>query len=242
MKVVRMDVSAKYVRLQQIMDDYSTWVRSSADAVLSIINVLDKTIVDFGCGRGDWLTVARALGAKEVLGLDSYAINEHPLDIPSLYTDITQPVQLDKRYDVAICLEVAEHIAETYADTLIDSLVHAAPVILFSAAVKGQGGIHHVNEQPPAYWYQKFIQHGYQCYDFRHLLWNNTAIEPWYRMGCLVYIHQDHPAELLKQFRTDAAPLHLIHPDIFEAYAPLGKDIILHWDKTKEVWFPEFLQ
>jgi hypothetical protein len=239
-KVMYMELSEKYAKLQQTMDDYGQWVRSSADVVLRIVNVAGKSVVDFGCGRGDWLVVARELHAKDILGIDSYAIDGAPLLVPSIYMDITKPVVLDKLYDVAICLEVAEHIDKQYASTLIESLVHAAPVVLFSAAVPGQGGIHHVNEQPPSYWHALFQCHDYECYDFRSHIWDEVRVEPWYRMNCLLYIKKGHSNGELAKYQVDA-PMHFIHPEIFAAYAPKNKDIILHWDKAQNAWFPEFI-
>lgn len=231
-----------YAKLQSVMSDYSDWVRSSAQAVLNYLNVSGKTVVDFGCGRGDWLKAARDQGAREVLGLDSYALDfeaQH-LDFPIRHVDLTQPVRLEQRFDLALCMEVGEHLEARYAETLVASLVKAAPVVVFSAAVPGQGGVRHVNEQPPAYWHGLFSQHRYACYDFRQEIWNDLNIEPWYRMGVLVYAAEGTEVPSLKKFYTEA-PLHLVHPDIFEAYAPIGKDLILHYDRQRKKWYPEFL-
>ena len=235
-----MDTEAKYAKLQQTMQDYAAWVRSSARHVLGVVGVAGHSVVDFGCGQGDWLLEAQDLGANHVLGLDSYAIDGTALPVPVQRVDLTKPVLLPDRHDLALCLEVGEHLNAEYAAVLVQSLVAAAPLVLFSAAVPGQGGVHHVNEQPPAYWAALFRTHGYRCFDFRHQIWNNGQIEPWYRMGVLVFASPGHIPPHLGHFETEA-PLHLVHPDIFQAYAPLGRDLVLHYDRNRQRWFPEML-
>lgn len=223
------------------MHEYAGWVKTSADAILSYVDVSGKRVVDFGCGRGDWLKSAAEKGAIEILGLDSYALDAaQPLSIPTKYVDLTKPIVLEHRFDIALCLEVGEHLEAEYAENLVDSLVHAAPIIVFSAAVPGQGGVHHVNEQPPIYWHRLFKKHQYKCFDFRSKIWEDERIQPWYRMGVLVYVHQDIVVDAIQSYYT-SSPLHLVHPDIFQAFAPLGKDLILCYNNENKQWFPEYL-
>lgn len=232
--------SEAYRKLQDVMEEYGDWVRSSARHVLAMVDVSGRTVVDFGCGRGDWLVVAQELGARAVLGLDTYAMEGAALPVPAEIVDLTQPVRLGARHDIALCLEVGEHIDGAYAETLVQSLVDAAPIVVFSAAVPGQGGVRHVNEQPPGYWHALFRARGYACFDFRHALWENAAIEPWYRMGVLVFAAPGAVTGALAGYAVDA-PLHLVHPDIFAAYAPIGEDLILRYDRTERRWFKELL-
>ncbi|HEU4410030.1 MAG TPA: hypothetical protein VFS43_32545 [Polyangiaceae bacterium] len=123
---------------------------------------------------------------------------------------------------------------------MVGSLTASAPLVLFASAVPGFGGVHHINEQPPAYWHEMFTERGYHCYDFRTEIWNDEAIEPWYRMGALVYARAGLPVAGLEKYRV-AEPLHLIHPDIFQACAPIGQNLILHDDRTKRRWYPEMM-
>jgi SAM-dependent methyltransferase len=235
-----MDTNATHARLQATMQDYAGWVRSSAAHLLPFVEVHGKRVVDFGCGRGDWLTVAVQQGATSVLGLDTYAIDGTIDAIPTRTADLTQPVVLGEVFDVALCLEVGEHLDARYADTLVQSLVDAAPVVLFSAAAPGQGGVHHVNEQPPAYWAAKFAAHGYRCFDVRAQTWTIDEIEPWYRMGFAIYAAPGAEPARLRPFEVSTL-LHLVHPDIFAAYATTGRDVILHFDTVRRTWYPEFL-
>lgn len=61
-----------------------------------------------------------------------------------------------------------------------------APVVLFSAAAPGQGGLGHVNEQWPAYWVERFERHGYRCSGaLRWRFWCDDRVESWYRQNLL---------------------------------------------------------
>lgn len=66
------------------------------------------------------------------------------------------------RYDLAMSLEVGEHLPADLGDTLVEACVKSAPLVLFSAAVPGQGGQGHVNEQPRSYWIERFEDRGYR--------------------------------------------------------------------------------
>jgi 2-polyprenyl-3-methyl-5-hydroxy-6-metoxy-1,4-benzoquinol methylase len=125
----------------------------SAATVIPIIRSLARveSVLDIGCGRGAWLSEWRRQGVGDVAGADGSYVDQASLAIPVeqfIATDLSQPIDLRRRFDLVQCLEVAEHLPADSADTLVDSLVRHGSVILFSAAVPGQGGEHHVNEQP----------------------------------------------------------------------------------------------
>lgn len=66
-------------------------------------------------------------------------------------------------WDLVSCVEVGEHVPESRADELVDACcAQSRRWIYFSAAHPGQGGHGHVNEQPPAYWAQKFEARGWE--------------------------------------------------------------------------------
>jgi hypothetical protein len=92
------------------------------------------------------------------------------------------------RYDLAVCLEVAEHLPESSAADLVRALTAFAPVVLFSAAVPGQGGVGHINEQWPAYWKGLFEQHGFYRRDpIRPRIWTNERVHWWYRQNIFLF-------------------------------------------------------
>jgi hypothetical protein len=65
------------------------------------------------------------------------------------------------RFDVCVCTEVAEHLPARTAPQLVEGLCRLGRHVVFTAAPPGQGGVHHVNEQPRAFWLELFSRHGY---------------------------------------------------------------------------------
>ncbi|MHB8522856.1 MAG: class I SAM-dependent DNA methyltransferase [Limisphaerales bacterium] len=123
-----------------------------------------STALDLGCGNGLLLARLFALG-KTVRGVDGShaaltAASEPVKRFLSLH-DLRKPLR-ERRFDLVICTEVAEHLEARFADTLIESICACSRgTVFFSAATPGQGGFGHVNEQPHAYWTRKFRRKGY---------------------------------------------------------------------------------
>jgi SAM-dependent methyltransferase len=176
---------------------------------------LINSVVDFGCGLGTWLKAFKDNGIKEIFGIDGEWCNKNLLlkyidENEFKCVDLETPIQLNKVYDLVISLEVGEHLLEQSADIFIQSLVNAGKIILFSAAIPGQGGINHVNEQWPLYWVKKFQHHGFKCYDIiRPQIWNNTNVEVWYRQNIFLAVHNS-----IEVGYKDTDILSLVHPDI----------------------------
>ncbi len=159
---------------------------TSAQRILSVLfrDLPHGSVVDFGCGTGTWLWVAQILGAEDILGIDGTYVPRALLMIPQedfLPADLEKDICLDRRFDLAISVEVAEHLAERSADVFVDNLTRSADTIIFSAAHPGQGGDGHVNEQPMEYWLEKFAARGFAAKEIRHLFENDEKIEFWYR-------------------------------------------------------------
>jgi SAM-dependent methyltransferase len=159
-----------------------------------------SSVLDVGCGLGSWLSVFKEKGC-EVFGIDGdYVIKEDLVidkeDFKSF--NLNEAYNLNKKFDLAISLEVAEHILPQNAQTYIHSLSLHSDIILFSAAVPGQEGTLHFNEQDNNYWIEKFYQNGFQCIDFlRHKIWNNSKISWWYRQNILIFIKKSEIDNLL---------------------------------------------
>lgn len=170
---------------------------NSANLVVPVlIQLIDpKSIVDFGCGVGTWLKSFLENGIGDVLGLEGAWALENGLEIDrSLIeiVDLTAPVKLKKAFDLAICLEVAEHLPHSASATLVESLVRAAPTVVFSAAVPGQGGTNHINEQWQDCWVAEFAKHGFRAADvIRPIIWQNPNIEFYYRQNILLFTNVD---------------------------------------------------
>ncbi|WP_316793711.1 methyltransferase domain-containing protein [Pedobacter frigoris] len=175
-----------------------------------------NSVVDFGCGLGNFLHVVRSIGVTDILGLDGAWIDIDNLRInPDEFThaDLDKPIKLARAYDLAICLEVAEHLKEESSDILVKSLVEASDVILFSAAIPGQGGQNHINEQWTEYWVEKFAKHGYRFFDvLRPHFWDNPDIFWWYRQNIFLIIKEDYEHSFANQ-----KILNLIHPEHYKS-------------------------
>jgi SAM-dependent methyltransferase len=178
--------------------------------------------VDFGCGLGTWLRAFKENDVKEVLGLDGKWVNRSLLlknieEEEFRYVDLGKPIKLDKMYDLVMSLEVAEHLSEKSADTFVSSLVGAGKIILFAAAVPGQGGFNHINEQWPSYWMKKFQQHGYVFHDvIRGKIWGNPNIDAPYKQNTFIVAHESVKIEE-KGYRNEIYDI--VHPDFLFRYA-----------------------
>ena len=103
--------------------------------------------------------------------------------------DLSRPLNLARRFDLVLCLEVAEHLEPASAATIIDTLTAHGDRILFSAAAPGQPGMHHVNCQWPDYWQRLFNARGFACDGaVRWEIWRNGRIEPWYRQNLMMAV------------------------------------------------------
>lgn len=170
-----------------------------------------NSVVDVGCGIGAWLAVAKDLGASRVLGIDGDYLDRSQLMIEEfMAADLSAGIEVTGKFDLAISLEVAEHLPVQSAESFVRFITSLAPTVIFSAAIPLQGGVHHVNEQWPNYWAVLFRKHAFHCYDSLRLrIWTNDAIEPWYRQNLLVYSSVLIPA--WSNFRVEV-PLPLVHP------------------------------
>ena len=153
-----------------------------------------RSVLDVGCGRGAWLAVWAEQGFA-VTGVDGeYARTDKLLidDQAFVAHDLTVPFDLGKRFDLVQSLEVAEHLPPSCAASFVATLVRHGDIVLFSAAVPGQGGLHHINERPYEDWRDLFAAHGYVlCDALRPLLQGNVAVEPWYRYNTLLFVKED---------------------------------------------------
>jgi SAM-dependent methyltransferase len=182
-----------------------------------------KSVVDVGCGLGTWLSVFKEFGISECLGIDGDYIDKNMLEIPPeefLSCDLKNPLQIDKKFDLVISLEVAEHIPVEYAEIFIDSLTRLGPAVLFSAAIPFQGGTGHLNEQWPHYWAKYFWKNKYSAIDcLRKVIWNNEKVAPWYAQNMLCFVRDDSIKKyplLEREIRnTSIFPLAIVHPKIY---------------------------
>lgn len=181
-----------------------------------------RSVVDVGCGSGQWCRAFIDAGVSDVLGIDGDYVPRDSLVIPAgNFTphDLTLPLSVQRRFDLALSLEVGEHLPESSAARFVLDLTALADVVVFSAAIPGQGGTNHVNEQWPDYWASHFADCKYACIDvLRPMIWHDAAIEWWYRQNMLIFASESvlPRLQIPQPARTINRPLSLVHPALFE--------------------------
>jgi SAM-dependent methyltransferase len=205
-----------------------------------------KSVVDFGCGLGTFLKAFKEEGINEVLGLDASWVNKKLLSEflnaeEFNEVDLEQTISLNKKFDLAISLEVAEHLNEKKASVFVENLVNASKVILFSAAIPYQGGQNHINEQWVEYWQEKFKDHNYSCYDvMRENIWLEENVKWWYKQNMFLAVKDD----FVKNLRLDPEKkkiFNFIHPEHYELKSKEHLDFRLGKSKPK-IYFKLFLK
>jgi hypothetical protein len=181
------------------------------------------SVIDIGCGAGIWLSVFREYGATRTRGLDGNHVDRSTLEIPVedfTAADLSKPLPVGGNYDLAMTLEVVEHLPPERAEAIVDDLVSLAPVVLFSAAIPFQGGEGHINEEWQHVWAERFERRGYKTLDpIRSRIWYDKSISWWYQQNLLVYASEEAVASnprLAEAVRkTDRDRLSVVHPRAF---------------------------
>jgi hypothetical protein len=167
------------------------------------------------------LSVFEEHGVEDVWGVDGGWVNKKRLEIAEerfVPFNLEQPFHMDRRFDLVVSLEVAEHLPEECANTFVESLTRLGPVVLFSAAIPHQDGANHINCQWPEYWAERFDEKDYVVIDcLRRKIWRNENVAKWYRQNILMFAAREHLEE---------------HPSLSEAYT-------LHGTSQLSVVLPE---
>ena len=192
----------------KFFDDIDIGARRSAAVVVAEFNEMlpVRSVLDVGCGRGVWLAEWIRQGVADAHGVEGAYVAESRLSVPPeriSWYDVSRPFDLGRRFDLIVCLEVAEHIPVERADELLDNLVRHGDQIVFSAAIPGQGGADHVNERPLEYWREKFAGRGFSCFDpLRRRILEERKVEPWYRYNTLFYAKESIVGALPEMIRS----------------------------------------
>jgi len=215
-------------------------VISSAQFIVPLVLELvrPRSVVDIGCGTGTWLSAFIQHGVTDVLGIDGEYVDRHALELPEEQfraEDLSRPFTVERKFDLVVCLEVAEHLPPESAASLIHSLCDLAPVALFAAAIPFQGGVNHLNEQWPEYWAEYFDDEGFLALDpFRAKIWQNDGVEFWYAQNLLMFARQDYlkrSASLENESKeTTRSPMSLVHPKLFMGVAKKGAKALVDYE------------
>jgi GR25 family glycosyltransferase involved in LPS biosynthesis len=200
-------------------------VTATARAIAPYLLDLVKpaSVVDIGCGTGEWLAAFRQLGVTDVLGVDGEWVPRQALHIPPeqfIGHDLREPLDLERAFDLALSLETAEHLPPDRAEVFVASLAKLAPVVVFSAAIPFQPGTDHLNLQWPGYWAALFAGHGLVAVDcLRARIWESPDVPYWYAQNTILYVNNaaaeqhEHLGKL--RAMSTGFPLPLVHPALY---------------------------
>lgn len=192
----------------------------SARQLAPLINdfVGAKTVVDVGGGEGWFASEFASLGAKATV-YEAGSFGEMAPNVEFVEVDLEREAFPRRKFSLALCLEVAEHLSDERAPAFVKELCKAAPVVAFSAAIPGQGGHKHINEQWPQYWADLFYDHGYVASeDLRWEIWEDDEIEHWYRQNLLIFAKHQFFDERSMSFTKYPVPV--VHPTLWAAFRP----------------------
>ncbi len=183
-----------------------------------------QSVCDVGCGVGTWLSAFARCGVSDLVGLDGDYVERAMLQIPATQfrpTDLEKPIRLERKFDLAVSLEVAEHLSPSRAESFVEDLTYLSPIILFSAALPNQGGVNHINEKWPSWWANIFSRHGFGVCDVvRSGIWDRADLTPCYRQNIVIFAHagmiRSNP--LLVQARP--GQIDIVHPTFYSRMVP----------------------
>jgi hypothetical protein len=193
---------------------------SSAKAVIPVVlkYIKPASVIDVGCGVGTWLSVWKEQGITDIQGVDGTYVDLKNLLIEEdkfIKADLDNGFKTNRRYDLVSCLEVAEHIKIENAENFIASLCNLGNVILFSAAIPGQEGTMHFNEQYPQFWIDLFAKYSFTPYDcVRQQIWNNEKISWWYRQNVMFFVNDKVKEQYPSITNEKQEVLPLVHPKL----------------------------
>ena len=204
---------------------------SAAAAVPKILEVYPaRSVIDVGCGIGAWLKAFADRGVTRIAGIDGDYVDRNrlmvpaacfvgcDLDVPFSFTALHRSLGGSQRFDLAISLEVGEHLPVARAASLVSDLCALSDVVLFGAAIPFQGWQRvHVNEQWQSYWAAIFAANGYDAFDaLRPLIWSSPNIAYFYKQNTIFYVKRGTRAhqEFLARCGTPTVALFdIVHPE-----------------------------
>lgn len=220
----------------------------SAKAVVPIVNRFIKpaSVVDIGCGTGMWLKAwYEDIGVKDILGVEGPYVKSEMIKAPAdkiIFKDLKNKLDIGRQFDLAMSLEVAEHLPANSAETFIQTLTDLSDIVLFSAAIPEQGGTYHINEQFPEYWAIIFKKFGYVAVDcIRPEIYNNPRVEWWYQQNILLFVKAgiiDNNSELSKYMQsTQPGYLSRVHPVLYGLKVAQVKRTETIWGFINWKWY-----
>tara|TARA_Y100001968_G_scaffold269324_1_gene260090 strand:- start:49 stop:846 length:798 start_codon:yes stop_codon:yes gene_type:complete len=204
-----------------------------------------KSVIDFGCGRGTWLKGFEQIGINKLVGLDGSWNNQGKILSKKIIfkpIDLNKEIKIEEKFDLALSLEVAEHLKPTSSELFIKSITSSSDLIMFGAAFSGQPGTNHINTRPHSFWANIFADYSFKVYDiFRPKFCGNNKIKPWYQQNTFLYVKAGSKYEKALKEKNfypieNIHFLDLIHPWLYGHY--LNKYISIQKGITNNSNFP----
>ncbi|MEP6596862.1 MAG: methyltransferase domain-containing protein [Ginsengibacter sp.] len=194
---------------------------NSAKEIIPLVleYIKPASVIDVGCGVGTWLSIWEKHGVNDILGIDgSYVYPELLIEKDRfIIADLEEGFKINRQFELVSCLEVAEHIRQRNAENFITSICNIGDIILFSAAIPGQEGTLHYNEQYPNYWIELFAKHNFTAYDcIRPQVWANAKISWWYRQNIMFFIRDNAKEKYPLIIKAQHSVLSMVHPELFK--------------------------
>ena len=189
----------------------------SAKLVLSHLNEHFEfdSVVDVGAGVGAWSRAALEMD-RTVISIDGEWVAGIPGKFDRLnyiFQDLNNQVTTACPHDVAICVEVAEHLLPERSLGFVADLCKLSPVVVFGAALPRQGGAGHINCRPHSFWINAFAEKNYTAIDFfRPKFCYDGRVGPWYAQNTYLFVAPEN----LAQFAGFAKPslVDVYHPKV----------------------------
>jgi hypothetical protein len=189
----------------------------SAQLILGHLNEHFRfnSVVDVGAGVGAWSRAALEMN-KTVTSIDGEWVSEIPGKFSRLnyiFQNLNNKVSTNSQHDIAVCVEVAEHLLPERSQGIVADLCKLAPVVVFGAALPRQGGAGHINCRPHSFWIKAFSENKYTAIDlFRPKFWYDGRVGPWYSQNTYLFV----APEKLNQFVGFSSPslVDIYHPKV----------------------------
>jgi len=178
---------------KKFYDEVSQSSLNSAKAIAPYIikKFNPNSLVDFGCGDGSWLKPFLDRNI-DITGIEGDWIKNTNTKIPLenyiLSNFEKKNIKIEGKFDFVLCLEVLEHLNEEIGLYLIKKMTSISDLILFSAAIPGQGGTNHINERWQSHWINLFKSYSYfPDLNIRYHFWNDSRVASYYRQNIILF-------------------------------------------------------
>jgi len=194
--------------------------RVAIPLLISLTNC--KSVLDVGCGTGTWLHEFERHGITDILGIDGSYVQDDDLEIPRknfVRFDLAKHAEIpvERPFDLAICMEVAEHLPDERGTAIVRALTKAAPYVCFSAAIPRQPGTGHISGRWQDDWVKLFNEMGYAGLDvLRAHLWDTPDVPYWYAQNVILYARNEVADTNSHLAAVQTKPLFsAVHPALF---------------------------